>query len=147
MSPTSVKVFTVMSKIYMEVLPCKSGLAFKYLSGTMLLSNISCSEYVSRMQFILNLNLISIAMSFKVLHSSPSTQCLHICPPDQLPPASFTLLPVASTIFISSVDKGNLMSSTWNKAYSLEKLDMSFSVCNIKPLSIVLSGAFPIVIN
>jgi len=62
------------------------------------------------MQFILNLYLISIAMSLIGLHSSPSTQCLHMWPPDQFPPANLTLLPVESTILISEVERGNLMS-------------------------------------
>ncbi len=121
MSPTSASVFTVKSKISMPVLPMRSGLAVRYFAGTGLFSKKSWREYVNLMQFILNLYRMSIAMSLNFLNSSPSTQCLHMCPPDQLPPASFTRLPLASTILMPLVERGNLMSSTLKRGVSDRK--------------------------
>lgn len=58
-----------------------------------------------------------MAMSLIGLHSSPSTQCLHMCPPDQLPPANLTLLPVASTILTPEVERGNWISSILKRGF------------------------------
>ena len=77
------------------------------------------------MQFILNLYLISMAISLIGLHYNPSTQCLHICAPDQFPPANFTLFPFASTILMSFVESGKDMSSILKRGTSLAKSELN----------------------
>lgn len=96
------------------------------------------------MQFILNSYLICSAISRNDRHSSPSTQCLHIWPPDQFPPANLTLLPVASTIFIPWVESGNLISSTWKRGSSFTNYSWRINCWFIKIESTVRSGALPI---
>jgi len=66
-----------------------------------------------------NLCFISLTKSLSNLLSRPPTQCRYACPPDQLAPAIFTLLPVLSTIIIPFVDKGKDISFTSYNGTSL----------------------------
>ena len=87
------------------------------------------------MQFIWNLWRMSRAMSRRGLHSSPSTECLHMWAPDQLPPASLTLLPIASTILMPWVESGKLTYSAWKSALSAMKSTSWFLSLFMKFLS------------
>ncbi len=69
---------------------------------------------------------IYLHMSYSLRYYRPPTQWRYAWPPDQLPPASFTRFPVASTIFMPFVERGNFILSTSNKGVSDLKSFWSF---------------------
>ncbi len=100
---------------------------------TRFLKNIY-KENVKRIQFIPNISFTYLHMSSIFRYYNPPMHYLSACPPDQLPPDNFTLLPVLSTIFIPFVDKGNFILSTSNNGVydlnyfcSFEYFYMNFS--------------------